>query len=39
MEQVAADSEFFCDLGDRLACAQKLHGVCLGFGGVSFAGC
>ena len=38
-EQVAADAEFLGDLVDRLASAQKLNGLRLELGGVSFAGC
>ena len=37
IEQVAADAEFFGDLGDRLASAQKLNGLRFELGGVSLA--
>ena len=37
IKQVAADAEFFGDLGNRFACAQKFNGLRLELGGVSLA--
>ena len=37
IEQIAADAEFFGDLGNRFASAQKFNGLRLELGGVSLA--
>jgi hypothetical protein len=37
IEQVATNAEFFGDLGNRFASAQKLNGLRFELGGVSLA--
>ena len=39
VEKVAADAEFFGDLGDGFAGAQQFDGLCFELGGVSLTGC